>query len=53
MTGAIGICYRCRYAESTEPGWLICARQGRVNDTFARQYHDCYEPRTVEPGDYD
>lgn len=51
--GMIGICYRCRHAEGTEPRWLICAKMGRVNDTFARQYHECYEPRTCEPDDYD
>jgi len=49
----IGTCYKCRHADGTEPGWLICLKRGRVNSTYARQYHDCHEPRTCVADDYD
>jgi len=49
----IGRCLGCRYAEETDADWLTCSKRGRVNLTFARQFHDCYESRTCEPGDYD
>ena len=49
----IGTCYNCKHRESLGDTWLECYERGRVNRTFARQYHDCYVPRTVEPEDYD
>ena len=49
----IGACRGCRHAESAEGGWLTCDIRGRVNITFARQFHDCYEPRTCVAEDYD
>ena len=43
----IGKCIRCaRAAYSERPDMYFCkARQGLVNETFARSHHDCFVPK--------
>jgi len=52
-TVTIGRCFQCRYAERADGDFLECSERGRVNLTFARQFHDCYSARTCVPDDYD
>lgn len=46
----IGTCMRCIHSSPTDDyDWVHCGRRdGDVNRTFARHYHDCFEPRTEE-----
>lgn len=42
----IGKCVRCAKCISLDETFAECSDRGPVNVTFARNYHDCFVPRS-------